>query len=122
VHSAARSAAHEGEKVEFALQAGAASPHHAGPKTSDPNVFDKFLRDYISVYHIFLPHKTQANYSRERFRCYTLKRKTLDLFFNNFSKDKSLPKPYIAWCGEAAPACKANSTFSPLCAALRAAL
>jgi hypothetical protein len=28
-HSAARSAAHEGEKVEFALQAGAASPHRA---------------------------------------------------------------------------------------------
>jgi hypothetical protein len=27
MHSAARSAAHEGEKVEFALQAGAASPH-----------------------------------------------------------------------------------------------
>jgi hypothetical protein len=33
-HSAARSAAHEGEKVEFALQAGAASPHHAGVEST----------------------------------------------------------------------------------------
>jgi hypothetical protein len=33
-HSAARSAAHEDEKVEFALQAGAASPHRATGHTS----------------------------------------------------------------------------------------
>jgi hypothetical protein len=31
-HSAALRAAHEGEKVEFALQAGAASPHREAPK------------------------------------------------------------------------------------------
>jgi hypothetical protein len=36
-HSAARSAAHEGEKVEFALQAGAASPHRAGAESHSPH-------------------------------------------------------------------------------------
>jgi hypothetical protein len=188
----AKRRAHEGEKVEFALQAGAASPHRASsghpelpgatpvrvkriigidpgrvnlifaaekingktktyrltkkcyynssgmtkarkrnakwqkqiereekifsttsPKTSDPNVFDEFLRDYISVYHILWPHKTQAKYSRERFRCYTLKRKTLDLFFNNFSKDKSLPKPYIAYGGAKFSATSRNEISAP---------
>jgi hypothetical protein len=83
------------------------------PKTSDPNVFDEFLRDYISVYHILWPHKTQAKYSRERFRCYTLKRKTLDLFFNNFSKDKSLPKPYIAYGGAKFSATSRNEISAP---------
>lgn len=64
------------------------------PKTTKEEVWDKFLSDYISVYDTLWKAKTTKKWGRERFKVYSLKRKTLDTFFQTMEGDV---KPVIAY-------------------------
>jgi len=57
------------------------------PKSSEGVVFDAFLADYASVYQKLWDVKTQKKWGRERLRVYSLKKKTLDRFFNTMKGD-----------------------------------
>jgi hypothetical protein len=59
-------------------------------KSSEGAVFDAFLSDYASVYQKLWDVKTQKKWGRERLRVYSLKKKTLDRFFNTM-KGEVLP-------------------------------
>lgn len=65
-------------------------------KTTSEEEWRLFLLDYISVYKRLWQAKTTKGWGRERFRVYTLKRKTLDRFFGSMRK-KGEEKPVIAY-------------------------
>ena len=79
-------------------------------KTINTETWNLFIDNYISVYNKLWSHKTQQKYGRERFRVYTLKRKTLDIFFNTFLS-KNLPIPDIAY-GSAGFKCNGRNELS----------
>lgn len=64
------------------------------PKTKCEDTWDRFLRDYISIYTTLWDAKTAKKWGRERFRVYCLKRKTLDTFFQTMNGEV---KPVIAY-------------------------
>nr|QBK85705.1 MAG: putative transposase DNA-binding domain protein [Marseillevirus LCMAC101] len=64
------------------------------PKTTKGKIWNKFLQNYYKVYDKLWEVKTKKKWSRERFRVYCLKRKTLDKFF---SKMDGKIKPVIAY-------------------------
>lgn len=59
-------------------------------KTTKEDEWASFLKDYSSVYNTLWENKTQKKWSRERFRVYCLRHKTLDKFFQKM-KGESLP-------------------------------
>ena len=66
------------------------------PRTSNLQQWDNFLADYISVYNELWEGKTGKKWGRQRFRIFSLKKKTLDNFFQSMH----LPgekKPVIAF-------------------------
>lgn len=65
-------------------------------KTTSEEEWRLFLLDYISVYEELWRVKTIKAWGRERFRVYTLKRKTLDKFFGSMRK-RGEEKPVIAY-------------------------
>ena len=66
------------------------------PKTTDPEQFDAFLKDYISVYDKLWDLKLKKKWAQESFRVYRKKRKVLDGFFQSMHK-KGERKPVIAY-------------------------
>jgi hypothetical protein len=63
-------------------------------KTTNIEIWKLFLKDYSSVYNILWNEKTKKKWSRERFRVYCLKKKTLDTFFQSMNGTE---KPIIAY-------------------------
>lgn len=63
-------------------------------KTTSETEWDKFIKDYSSVYNTLWDTKLEKKWGRERFRVYCLKRKTLDTFFSSMNGDV---KPIIAY-------------------------
>ena len=66
------------------------------PKTTDPEQFDTFLKDYISVYDKLWDLRLKKKWAQESFRVYRKKRKVLDGFFQSMHK-KGERKPVIAY-------------------------
>ena len=66
------------------------------PKTTDPEQFDAFLKDYISVYDKLWNLKLKKKWAQESLRVYRKKRKVLDGFFQSMHK-KGERKPVIAY-------------------------
>ena len=66
------------------------------PKTTDPEQFDAFLKDYISVYDKLWDLKLKKKWAQESFRVYRKKREVLDGFFQSMHK-KGERKPVIAY-------------------------
>jgi hypothetical protein len=123
-HSAARSAAHEGEKVEFALQAGAASPHHGSP-IPDCNL-SSCDDDLIPLEKQISNNQKLAGYARGKINIppYIAPPSFSDSWKNNAFAEKSqinternfdpVSSGYYddAWCGEcdSVPACERSSS------------
>lgn len=63
-------------------------------KTTNESEWDAFLTDYKTVYNALWECKTQKKWSRERFRVYCLRHKTLDKFFQTMNGSE---KPIIAY-------------------------
>ena len=80
------------------------------PKTTDPEQFDAFLKDYISVYDKLWDLKLMKKWAQESFRVYRKKRKVLDGFFQSMHK-KGERKPVIAY-GEGGFACHGRGEVS----------
>lgn len=66
-------------------------------KTTNEEEWVSFLKDYSVMYNTLWESKTQKKWSRERFRVYCLRHKTLDKFFQTMKGNES---PTIAY-GEA---------------------
>lgn len=64
------------------------------PKTTQEKVYDEFLQNYGTVYDKLWEAKLKKKWSRERFRVYCLRRKTLDKFFNTMKGEVT---PVIAY-------------------------
>ena len=80
------------------------------PKTTDPEKFDAFLKDYISVYGTLWDLKLKKKWAQESFRVYRKKRKVLDGFFQSMHK-KGERKPVIAY-GKGGFACNGRGEVS----------
>jgi hypothetical protein len=52
------------------------------PKTTNPEQWDSFLENYLSVYDRLWKAKTGKKWARARFRVFGLKKKVIDRFFN----------------------------------------
>jgi hypothetical protein len=64
------------------------------PKTTNPEQWDSFLRNYISVYNKLWEAKTGKKWARARFRVFGLKKKVIDRFFKQM---KGPVKPLICF-------------------------
>jgi hypothetical protein len=64
------------------------------PKTTNPEQWDSFLGNYLSVYDRLWKAKTGKKWARARFRVFGLKKKVIDRFFNRM---EGTVKPLICF-------------------------